>query len=477
MTGEEVYPTLYTIRESPVQRGVIWTGSNDGPFHVTRDNGVTWTNVTPPDLPKGGRVAQIEPSPHRAGSAYYAVYRYLLGDFEPYIYKTDDFGKTWTRLTTGTNGIPNDDPTRVVREDPDRAGLLYAGTEFGMYVSFDDGAHWQSFQQNMPVVPINDIKVFRKDLLVATQGRSFWILDDLTPLHQATAQVAAAPLTLFKPRDAYRMRYQGGGGFGRGRGPSAPQYPPPGAMIDFYLGQSPTGTVTLDILDGAGKLVRSFSSERVAPAQGVAGGEDEEEGPRRARPAPRVPKEQGLNRFIWDLAYPGPRDGSGRAGGNGPTAVPGRFQARLTANGVTQTQSLVVREDPRIAKDGVTLADLRDQFGHNMRVRDLVSDANRAVARVREARARLRDATGSAADTLQKISALEAQLVTPPIRYSTPGLQAHITYLYGMTNQADQRVGRDAKERYAVLRRELDGIVSQLNQLLGPDRMNAAAVR
>jgi photosystem II stability/assembly factor-like uncharacterized protein len=477
MTGEEVYPTLYSIRESPVQRGVIWTGSNDGPFHVTRDNGVTWTNVTPPDLPKGGRVAQIEPSPHRAGSAYYAVYRYLLGDFEPYIYKTDDFGKTWTRLTTGTNGIPNDDPTRVVREDPDRAGLLYAGTEFGMYVSFDDGAHWQSFQQNMPVVPINDIKVFRKDLLVATQGRSFWILDDLTPLHQATAQVAAAPLTLFKPRDAYRMRYQGGGGFGRGRGPSAPQYPPPGAMIDFYLGQSPTGTVTLDILDGAGKLVRSFSSERVAPAQGVAGGEDEEEGPRRARPAPRVPKEQGLNRFIWDLAYPGPRDGSGRAGGNGPTAVPGRFQARLTANGVTQTQSLVVREDPRIAKDGVTLADLRDQFGHNMRVRDLVSDANRAVARVREARARLRDATGSAADTLQKISALEAQLVTPPIRYSTPGLQAHITYLYGMTNQADQRVGRDAKERYAVLRRELDGIVSQLNQLLGPDRMNAAAVR
>jgi hypothetical protein len=471
MTGEEVYPTLYSIRESPVQRGVIWTGSNDGPFYVTRDNGVTWTNVTPADLPPGGRVAQIEPSPRRAGSAYYAVYRYLLGDFQPYIYKTDDFGRTWKRLTTGSNGIANDNPTRVVREDPDRPGLLYAGTEFGMFVSFDDGGHWQPFQLNMPVVPINDIKVFRKDLLVATQGRSFYIIDDLTPLHQATATVAAAPMTLFHPRDAYRMRYQGGGGFGRGRGPAAPQYPPPGAMIDYYLGQTSGAPITLDVLDESGKTVRTFSSEAAAASEAAAGGgEEDDDAPRRARPTPRLPKEQGLNRFVWDLSYPGPRDGNGRAGGNGPTAVPGRYQLRLTLNGQSQTQPLVLQEDPRVAKDGVTIADLRDQFQHNVRVRDLVSDVNRAVARVRDTRARLRDATGSAADTVAKVRALEAKLVTPAIRYSTPGLQAHITYLYGMTNQADQRVGRDAKERYAVLRRELDGIVSQLNQLLGPDR-------
>ena len=475
MTGEEVYPTLYSIRESPVQRGLIWTGSNDGPFYVTRDNGVTWRNVTPKDLPPGGRVAMIEPSPRRAGTAYYAVYRYLLGDFQPYIYRTDDFGATWTRLTTGGNGIAADNPTRVVREDPDRAGLLYAGTEFGMFVSFDDGAHWQPLQMNMPVLPINDIKVFRKDLLVATQGRSFWILDDLTPLHQATAQLAAAPVTLLKPRDAYRMRYQGGGGFGRGRGPSAPQYPPAGAMIDFYLGQSPNGAVTLDVLDDAGKLIRSFSSEAAAPAEatGAAGGEEDEEGPRRSRPAPRVPKEQGLNRFVWDLSYPGPREGNGRITTGGPTAVPGRYQIRLTVNGLAQTQPLVLHEDPRVTKDGVTLADLRDQFDHNMRVRDLVSDANRAVARVRAVRTRLRDAGAAASDTLTKVNVLEAKLVTPPIRYSTPGLQAHITYLYGMTNQADQRVGRDAKERYTVLRHELDAIVAQLNQLLGPDRQSA----
>jgi hypothetical protein len=233
--------------------------------------------------------------------------------------------------------------------------------------------------------------------------------------------------------------------------------------------------VTLDVLDDAGKLVRGFSSEAAAPTEAAAagGGEEDDEAPRRSRPAPRIPKEQGLNRFVWDLSYPGPRDGNGRVTTGGPTAVPGRYQIRLTVNGVAQTQPLVVHEDPRVAKDGVTLADLRDQFDHNMRARDLVSDVNRAVARVRAVRTRLRDAGAAAGDTLAKVSALEAKLVTPPIRYSTPALQAHITYLYGMTNQADQRVGRDAKERYTVLRRELDGVVTQLNQLLGPDRQSA----
>ena len=232
--------------------------------------------------------------------------------------------------------------------------------------------------------------------------------------------------------------------------------------------------MTLDVLDEVGKLVRAFSSEAGAAQEMTPGtGDDEEEGPRRARPAPRVPKEKGLNRFVWDLTYPGPRDGSGRVGGGGPTAVPGRYQLRLTVNGTPQTQPLVLREDPRVTKDGVTLADLRDQFDHNVRVRDLVSDANRAVSRARTADARLRDATGAGADTLAKLRAIEAKLITPSIRYSTPALQSHITYLYGMTSQADQRVGRDAKERYTVLRRELDAVVAQMNQLLGPDRQTA----
>jgi photosystem II stability/assembly factor-like uncharacterized protein len=183
-TGEEVYSTLYSIRESPVMKGLIWAGSNDGMIHVTRNDGETWSNVTPKELPPGGRIQNIEPSPLRAGTACVAAYRYLLGDFAPYIFRTDDFGKTWKRLTDGKNGIAADEPTRVVREDPDRAELLYAGTESGIYVSFDNGDHWQKFQLNLPVTPVTDIKVAHKDLVVSTQGRSFYILDNLTPLHQ-----------------------------------------------------------------------------------------------------------------------------------------------------------------------------------------------------------------------------------------------------------------------------------------------------
>ena len=206
VTGEEFYSTLYAIAESPLEKGVIWAGANDGPYHVTRDDGKTWTNITPKDLPPGGRVQFIDASPHRKGSAYFATYRYLLGDYQPYIYRTDDYGKTWTRLTTGKNGIPADWPTRVVREDPDRAGLLYAGTEFGMFMSFDNGTTWQSFQLNMPATPITDIKVHQKDLVVSTQGRAFWILDNITSLHQASPQITSSDVHLYKPRDGYRTQ-------------------------------------------------------------------------------------------------------------------------------------------------------------------------------------------------------------------------------------------------------------------------------
>jgi photosystem II stability/assembly factor-like uncharacterized protein len=481
VTGEEFYSTLYAIRESPLQKGLIWTGANDGPVYVTRDDGVHWTNVTPKDLPPGGRVQNIEPSPHRAGSAYIAVYRYLLGDFQPYIYRTDDYGKTWTRLTDGTNGIPNDDPTRVVREDPDREGLLYAGTEFGMFISFDNGAHWEPFQLNLPVTPITDIRVHHEDLVLATQGRSFWILDDLTPLHQWSDRIAAARAHLFAPRAAYRARY-GGFGFGGRADPAEPQYPPPGAMIDYYLPNVLSGAVTLDILDASGAVVRSFSSE---PDSGSAresakADADDDEAPRRGRVV-RLPKQRGLNRFIWDLTYPGPWQASTRrAGGRGPMAVPGTYRVRLTVadgSGTTPwsaTAPLVVKIDPRVAKDGVTLANLREQFAHNMRVRDLVSDVNRAVWAVRSARRRLESASAgsenaTAADTLRRLEAIEAKLVTPPIRYSKPELQAHITYLYGMTTRADQKVGHDAIERYHTLRTALDAELAALRPLLGAD--------
>ncbi len=367
-TGEEIYSTLYAIRESPVQSNVIWTGSNDGLVYVTRDDGKTWTNVTPEDLPPGGRVQNIEPGPHRASTAYVAIYRYLLGDFAPYIYRTDDFGKNWTRLTDGTNGIAADEPTRVVREDPDRPGLLYAGTEFGMYISFDNGAHWQSFRQNMPATPITDIRVTHKDLVLSTQGRSFWIMDDLTPLHQLNDKSTSADAILFQPREAIRTPARGG--FGGGGG--GIQYPVPGAMISYYLSSDPTEDISLEILDASGKLVRKFSSAGGAERGGAAEAppDEGEEGFRPRGGPTRLEKTAGMHRFTWDLRYPGPFASNTRPEGpNGPTAVPGKYMARLTVGSWTSTQPFTVIEDPRVTKDGVTSADLREQFEHNMRVR------------------------------------------------------------------------------------------------------------
>jgi photosystem II stability/assembly factor-like uncharacterized protein len=446
VTGEEMYATLYAIRESPVTAGVIWAGANDGPIHVTRDNGRTWTNVTPAGLPPGGRVQNLEPSPRRAGAAYVAVVRYLLGDFAPYIYKTEDYGKSWTKLTTGANGIPADAPTRVVREDPDRAGLLYAGTEFGMYVSFDDGAHWRPFQLNLPVTPVTDIRVHRQDLVLSTQGRSFWILDDLTPLHQLSDAVARGAASLFAPRPAIRYRYRAGfGGIEGDRGVSedAPQYPPPGAMLDYWLASAGT-PVRLDVLAPNGAIVRSFASDSLRDTTTARAG------------TPRLPSRAGLNRFVWDMTFPGPwSPNPSQRGRDGPMAAPGQYTVRLTSGDQRFTHPLVLRADPRALKDGITQAVLEAQLAHNLRVRDLVSDANGAAAELRSARARLTSNGGTPpADLL----ALEAELFTPPIRYSKPGLLSHITYLYDMTLDADQPVGRDAIERYTELRRRLDAL-------------------
>jgi photosystem II stability/assembly factor-like uncharacterized protein len=467
-TGEEVYSTVYAIRESPAMKGVIWTGSNDGLFWVTKDDGKTWTNVTPKDLPPGGRVQNIEPGVSKAGTAYYAYYRFLLGDFAPYIYKTDDYGKTWKRLTDGMNGIAKNEPVRVVREDPDRAGLLYAGTEFGMYASFDGGGHWQSLQLNLPSTPVTDIKLTRKDLVLSTQGRAFWILDNLTPLHQTTTIVGDAAAHLYAPKTAYRMKIRASGGMGRGVGA---QYPTAGAQIDYFLGAAPAQDIKLEVLDAAGKTIRTFSSAGstgAADASAAAALDDEDGGFRGPRGPVRLDKSAGMHRFTWDLRYPGPwANANNPEGPNGPTAVPGKYAVRLTVGSYTSTQPLTLVEDPRITKDGITTLDLASQFSHNVKVRDLVSDANRNASRLRQAQQRLRGANGAAADTLGKLNGVASKLFTPSIRYSKPELLTQIQYLYSATNSADQKPGKDAIQRAGVLRKELDVIMKELDRLLG----------
>ncbi len=467
VTGEEMYSTLYSIRESTLQKGLIWTGSNDGLIHVTRDDGKTWTNVTPKGLPSGGRVNHVEPSRHRPGTAYAAIFRYLLGDFAPYLYRTDDYGQNWTRLTDGTSGIAADEPTRVVREDPDREGLLYAGTEFGLYISFDRGTTWQSFQRNLPATPVTDIKVTHKDLQLSTQGRGFWIMDNLTPLHQLSDSLKSTAAHLYTPKPALRTRISPSGGFGNR---VLTQYPRAGAQIDYFLPKAAEGDVTLEFIDSRNEIVARFTSAAATAIEAApAAGGDDEDGPRRAAPIPRLAKTAGQHRFTWDIRYPGAWVNEATpAGPNGPFGTPGQYTVRLTANGTTLTQPLTVLPDPRVAADGITQADFEAQFEHNIRTRNLVSDANKVVAKVRAAQAGLKEATGANAQKLAQIDAIAAKLITPSIRYSRPGLQTHITYLYGMTARGDQPVGKDAKDRYEVLRQELDTIVKELTPLVGP---------
>ena len=430
ITGEEHYSTLYSIATSPHSRDEIWAGANDGPVHVTLDGGDNWANVTPP-MPAEGRVNDIFVSPHQAGKAYVAAYRYLLDDWEPYLFKTEDYGETWTRLTPGDNGVASDNPTRVIAEDPDREGLLYLGTERGMFVSFDDGATWAPFQLDLPVTPITGIQVYRKDLVLSTMGRGFYILDNLTPLHQYDATVETADAHLFEPRDAYRMRYRAGGD-----APAAPEFPEPGAMIDYWVGTG-TGDISLEIVDGTGQTVQTFRSN--------ASGND------------ALPAEPGLNRFTWDLRYPGP-NGSGR----GPMAVPGTYTVRLHAPSGTQEAALDVLIDPRVEMDGITMADLQLQFDHNIRVRDLIADGENALETVE-----MLEQRNNSEEIEERIAAVKGVLLPPEdiTVYPPPMLVDQIDYLYGATMRADQPPGDDALNRYQELRAQMDEVQATLQQL------------
>ena len=372
----EYYAMVFTLAESPVERGLLWAGTDDGLIHISRDAGKNWEEVTPEGIPEWALMSLIEPSPHDGATAYVAATRYKLDDFRPYLYKTHDYGKTWTKIT---EGIPEHHYTRVVREDPSRRGLLYAGTEFGLFVSLDDGEHWQSLRLNLPVVPIHDLVVKEKDLVVATHGRSFWILDDLTPLHQLSDEVLQTSAHLFAPRATVRFDDRKGRTFRPVQSsPSASgQNPPNGVVVHYYLKSKPPGPLKLSLLDDEGQLIREHSSD-----------DEMEEGPRRffAPPPVKPPTaEAGANRFVWNLRYP---DARGVPGYNmvrliGPRAVPGTYEVRLSVDGQTESQRFEVVKDPRLT---TTQAELEEQFELLIAIRDKISESHDAVNEIRHTR-------------------------------------------------------------------------------------------
>ena len=457
VTGEEHFSVLYDIQESVLEPGVIWAGANDGPVHVTRDGGTSWADVTPPGIGPHGRVQTIEVSHHDPAKAYVAILRYQLGDFAPYAYRTEDYGSTWTRITTGENGVPGNHPVRVVREDPDREGLLYLGTEFGMFISFDDGGSWQPFQLNLPVTPVTDIKVVHGDLVLSTMGRGFWIMDNLTPLHELDDRVASASAHLYEIRDVHRLRY--GGGFG-GRGGARPSYPQAGAQVDYALTTDAAGPLTLEIEDGEGILVRSFSSE--GPGEYTIPAEPGMREWRLERfGTPRLPDGAGTHRFTWDLSHPGPwAPQPGRSGRGGPMVPPGTYTARLSAGDWSASRTFEVMLDPRVAAEGIDEGLVRRQVDFALEVRDALSEARLAVHRIDEARER------GGGRLAAEVEAVERELVTEPRRYSRPMLVDQLQYLYGNLSRADQEPGADAVRRYDQLNTVLQGHIRTLERLL-----------
>ena len=357
VTGVEIYNVVFSIAESPVDMDEIWAGTDDGRVHLTQNRGGSWRDVTPPGMPELGTVDEIEISAHQVGRVYIAVQRYRMDDFSPYIFRTDDFGASWTLVT---DGIPDDHPVRTVREDPTRPGLIFAGTEYGVFVSFDAGDSWQSLQRNLPITPITGMRVAHDDLIVSTQGRSFWILDDISPLREIEEAVAAGTF-LFAPRSATRLTNLGGFGLAE----LNPDPVPAGAQFHYYLAEEPEGDIRIEVVDRDGGVVRVFASDSAAAAEPGA---------------ERITKAAGLNRIAWTLTYAGPElpEGSvvwGYTGG--VKARPGMYSVRMTLGDTMLERDFELLPDPRIPE--VTAAGYDEQFRVAIQARDSINSITRAI--------------------------------------------------------------------------------------------------
>ena len=364
-TAVEYYCTIFAMAESPFDDETIWAGSDDGLVHVTRDGGRTWTDVTPEGMGDWPLISLVEHSQHDEDTVYLAVNRYKMDDFRPMIYVTRDGGESWEKITSG---IATDAFVRAVREDPVREGLLFAGTELGVYFSTDAGAHWSPLQMNLPIVPVTDLVVKGDDLVVATQGRSFWILEDISPLRQWADAVADAPFHLFEPTDAWREGWDQ-------------------ARFHYHLKEAPSEPITLAIHDGEGDLVREFTS---------AASEDEGEG-RRGRGEPSIDAEPGMNAFDWNMRYPDPVYVPGAVAWPphppGPMAAPGEYTVSLTVDEVTIERPFRIVADPRL---DTTQEEYEEQFEFLMEVRNTLTEAHEAVNEIREVRAQINDAVAKA---------------------------------------------------------------------------------
>lgn len=465
ITSIEYYDVVFALAESPLKKGMLWAGTDDGLLHVTTDDGATWARVTP-NMPEWSCVNMIEPSHFDPGIAYVAVDRHRLDDIKPYIFKTNDSGHNWTAIT---NGIPEGAYVRAVREDPKRRGLLYAGTELGVYVSFDDGGHWQPLQMNLPTSPIHDLVVKDDDLVVATHGRAFWVLDDLTPLRQVNDQVAQADLKLYEPQTAVRLHYPEQVDIHQAAGTN----PPPGALIDYYFKNAPKDEVALEILDPQGKVLRHLSSKE------KEGDTQPPEWPDQVQAPKTIPAKEGMNRFAWDLRYDDPVQTPGAfysgTAPRGALALPGEYQVRLTTNGKSQTAPLHLAIDPRLkgAESG-----MRKSFELSLVVNGRISQLHQAINELRETKAqieslhkrfadneRLKPALASADEMQKKMSGVEQKLIQVQMKSSEgnlvyPNQLNEEFYTFSRVIEADVAPTQPQEEVFKILDSRLE---EQLN--------------
>ncbi|HEV2398855.1 MAG TPA: hypothetical protein VGS27_18055 [Candidatus Sulfotelmatobacter sp.] len=476
-SGTEYYDTIFALAESPIAKGLLWVGTDDGLIQLTKDEGKTWTNVTPKDMPEWSRISQIDPSPFDAATAYVAVDRHQFDDLKPYIYKTTDYGKTWTKLG---QGIPDNIFVRVVREDPKKRGLLYAGTEEGLYVSFNDGANWRSLKLNLPKAPVHDLIIKNDDLVVATHGRAFWILDDVSPLRQHADEIAQKDMFLYTPAIAYRI--QAGAGGERHPSKRAGQNPPAGAVIYYYLKDAPKADTEakVEILDASGKVIRKYSSTEFNSLEEAPDPDDK-------KPEKQLKPEAGLNRFVWDLRYEEARHIPGYylyeygSGARGPVAVPGHYQVRLTVGAQTQTADLELKLDPRVK---VSQADLEAQFNLLIQTRDQLSSVYDTVNQIQDVRSqlaglkrRLPENTSSksiingADDLEKKLVALRDDIVNLDITANEdslaypPQLDAKLAFLAMDAASADSAPTEAEQHQFEKLKRQSGELISRWEDL------------